>query len=106
MPKWLAPALDYIAPWIEHQVRQARLPGAAIAVAHGSTVVLDRAFGVANLATGEALTPAHRFRVASHSKTFTTAAIMKLREAGRLRLDDTAGTHVSGLHKAVARTTL
>ncbi len=106
MPKWLDPALDYIAPWIEHQVRQAHLPGAAIAIAHGGEVVLDRAFGVANLATGEALTPSHRFRVASHSKTFTAAAIMKLREAGRLRLDDTAGTHVSGLHKAVARTTL
>ena len=63
-------------------------------------------FGVANLATGEALTPSHRFRVASHSKTFTATAIMKLVEAGRLRLDDTAGTYVRGLHKAVGRATL
>ena len=106
MPKWLAPALDYIGPWIEHQTRQQRLPGAAIAVAHAGTILLDRAFGVANLTTSEALTPAHRFRVASHSKTFTATAIMKLREAGRLRLDDTAGTYVRGLHKAVARTTI
>jgi D-alanyl-D-alanine carboxypeptidase len=106
MPKWLAPALDYVATWMDHQMRQARLPGVAIAVAHAGTIVLDRAFGVANLATGEALTPAHRFRVASHSKTFTATAIMKLHEAGRLRLDDTAGTHVHGLHKAVARATL
>ena len=38
--------------------------------------------------------PAHRFRVASHSKTFTAAGILKLFDADRLRLGDCAGTHV------------
>ena len=77
-----------------------------IAIAHRGKVVLERAFGSANLATGEALTPRHRFRVASHSKSFTAAGILKLREQGRLKLDDAAGQYVDGLHPAVARATI
>ena len=38
----------------------------------------------ADLSTGEALTPRHRFRVASHTKSFTAAGILKLREQGKL----------------------
>ena len=70
-----------------------------IAIAYRDKVVLERAFGVANLVTGEPLTPRHRFRVASHSKSFTAAGIMKLREQGKLRLDDPAGQFVDGLHR-------
>ena len=106
MANWLQPALDYIESWLELQVRQARLPGISVAVADRGRLVLERTYGVADLGTGEALTPAHRFRVASHSKTFTAAAAMKLREAGRLRLDDVAGDYVKGLHRALARVTL
>jgi D-alanyl-D-alanine carboxypeptidase len=55
---------------------------------------------------GQKLTPRHRFRVASHSKTFTAVAVLKLREQGRLKLDDAVGQHVSGLHPEVAAATL
>jgi len=106
MPNWLPPALAYIDSWLELQVRHARLPGLSVAVAERGRVVLERAYGVADRATNERLTPEHRFRVASHSKTFTAASVMKLREAGRLRLDDAAGDYVSGLHRAVARVTI
>ena len=64
------------------------------------------AFGHANLATGEKLTPRHRFRIASHSKSFTAAGIMKLRERRKLRLDDPVGQYVEGLHPRVAETTI
>ena len=106
MADWLTPALAYIPQWIGHQRRIAELPGVAVAVARNGTPVLDRAFGVANLATSEGLTPKHRFRVASHSKTFTAVGIMRLVEAGRLRLDDPAGVHVAGLHPEVGRASI
>jgi D-alanyl-D-alanine carboxypeptidase len=106
MEKWLAAALDYVPRWLEHQMLATEQPGCAIAVAHKGKVVLERAFGHANLAQGERLTPRHRFRVASHSKTFTAAGIMKLREAGRVGLDDAIGRHVSGLQRDVASTTV
>lgn len=106
MADWLAPALAYIPQWIAHQRRITEMPGIAVAVAQGGKLVLDQAFGVANLGSGEALTPKHLFRVASHSKTFTAVGIMRLLEAGRLRLDDAAGHYVQGLHPEVAKATI
>ncbi len=106
MTPWLPAALAYIPEWLDYQMRQSEQPGCVIAVAHQGEVVLERAWGHADLARREALTPRHRFRVASHSKTFTAAAIMKLRERDRLRLDDPAGQHVDGLHPEVAQATL
>ncbi|MEI9886161.1 MAG: serine hydrolase domain-containing protein [Rhizomicrobium sp.] len=103
---WLAPALDYIQSWLAFQMRMTEQVGCALAIAHQGRIVLDTAFGHANLLTGEKLTPTHRFRVASHSKSFTAAAILRLREQGRLKLDDTAGKYVSGLHPAIAAATI
>ena len=45
------------------------------------------AFGVADRDTGEALTPQHRFRIASISKPITSTGIFTLIEAGKLQLD-------------------
>ena len=80
MDKWLGAALDYIPRWLEHQMRISRQPGCVTAIAHNGKLVLERAYGFANLKRGVALTPRHRFRVASHSKSFTAAGILKLRE--------------------------
>ena len=106
MERWLGAALDYLPRWVEHQMRVSEQPGCALAVAHRGRIVCEAAFGHADLARGVALTPRHRFRVASHSKTFTAAALLKLREQRRLQLDDPIGRHVEGLHPAVAATTL
>ena len=106
MDPWLKPALDYIPQWLGFQMRASEQPGCAIAIAHEGRVVLERAFGHADLARAEALTPRHRFRVASHSKSFTAAGIMLLREQGRLTLDDAIGKYVTGLRKEVASVTI
>ena len=47
--------------------------------------------------------PRHRLRIASHSKTFTAAGVMLLREQGQVGLDDPIGRYVDGLHKDLAR---
>src|SRR5882724_7161284 len=103
MEPWMQPAIGYIRDWIEFQLRASQQPGCIVAIAHRGKVVAEYAFGHADLATGEKLTPRHRFRIASHSKSFTAAGIMKLREQGRLRLDDPVGQYLGDLHKAVAR---
>src|SRR3954453_997443 len=106
MEPWLKPALDYIPHWIEFQMQASQQPGCLMAIAYRGNVVLERAFGHANLDTGEELTPRHRFRIASHSKSFTAAGIMKLREQRKLKLDDAAGDYIDGLHPAVAGVTI
>jgi D-alanyl-D-alanine carboxypeptidase len=103
---WLSAAVDYLPRWLEHQMRITEQPGCAIAVAHKGKLVFEAAFGHADLSRGMALTPRHRFRVASHSKTFTAAALMKLREKRKLQLDDPVGRHVGGLRADVGALTL
>ncbi len=101
-----AAALDYLPRWLAHQMRVSEQTGCAVAVVDQGRCVFEAAFGHADMARGEALTPRHRFRVASHSKSFTAAGILKLREQGRLQLDDAVGQHVPGLHPQVASATL
>src|SRR3979490_1490208 len=106
MEAWQQPAIDYIRSWLEFQLQASQRPGCVIAIAHRGKVVAEHAFGYANLVTGEKLTPRHRFRIASHTKSFTAAGIMKLREQRRLRLADPVGQYVKGLHRQVAETTI
>ncbi len=63
------------------------IPGASLAVTKNGKLVYVKGFGKANITSGEDVTPAHRFRLASVSKTFTGAAILKLVQDGRLNLD-------------------
>lgn len=106
MASWLKAALAYVPRWLDHQMRLVEQPGCAVAVAHKGKVVFEQAFGVASERSGEKLTPRHRFRIASHSKTFTATAVMALREKGQLSLDDPAGLYVEGLRPEVAAVTL
>jgi len=100
---WLQAALEYIPAWLGFQLERHRQVGCSVAIAQGQALVAEFALGTADLGTGEALTPRHRFRIASHSKTFTASGVMLLREQGKLGLDDPIGRHVGGLHKELAK---
>lgn len=106
MEDWLKRTAAYIPSWIDHQLRSSDQIGCLLAIVHEGELVLEYAAGSANLATGELLTPRHRFRIASHSKSFTAAGLMLLRERGLVKLDDTLGAFIPGLHDDVARATL
>lgn len=60
----------------------------AVLIARGDTVLLDRAYGIADPVLDIPSSPAHRYGVASLTKTFTAAAIVMLAERGSLRLED------------------
>lgn len=96
----LQEALAYVDAWLDYRVWKLRTPGAQVAVWFDGKVQFSKAYGVSNLDTGEALTTAHLFRIASHSKTFAATAMMLLVEAGKLRLDDTAGAWIPELAAA------
>jgi D-alanyl-D-alanine carboxypeptidase len=106
MIDWLSDAARYAGEWLDYQVRMGDQPGCVLAIAADGAVQMERAFGVADVAQGTPLTPQHRFRVASHSKTFTAVGIMKLREDGRLQLDDPIGRHVHDLSREAGAVTI
>ena len=60
MPGWLSSALDYIPDWLAFQMRTSEQPGCIVAIARRGRVVLERAWGAADLATGELLTPRYQ----------------------------------------------
>jgi CubicO group peptidase (beta-lactamase class C family) len=63
-------------------------PGCALGVSRDGNLVYSRGYGMANLETGTAITPASIFHVASISKQFTAFSVALLAEDGKLSLDD------------------
>jgi len=74
--------------WVDGQMAYRGLPGIAVGVVHDQELIWAKGFGFADVAAKTPVTPATKFRMASHSKLFTATAIMQLRDAGKLRLDD------------------
>jgi len=80
--------------WMEGQLLNRDLPGVVVGVVAGDELVWSRGFGFADTASKTAMTPQTKFRMASHSKLFTAAAIMQLRDEGKLQLDDQVSKHL------------
>lgn len=92
-----AEVVGYYASLLEFAQTYQRVPAVQAAVYLDGGIAMSAAFGQADVESGTALTERHLFRIASHSKTFTATAVLQLREAGRLRLDDRADDHVTAL---------
>ena len=80
--------------WLEGQIAYRGLPGVAVGVVHDQQLVWSRGFGFADIASKRPMTADTRFRIASNSKIFAAIAILQLREAGKLRLDDPVSKHL------------
>lgn len=84
----LSAALSYIDSWLKFRHAQSDTPGLVVTIVHKDKIIFNKAYGYANLEKNEKLHTGHIFRVASHSKTFTAAAIMQLFEKGKLHIED------------------
>lgn len=80
------------------------LPGFVYGVVVDGQLVHVHTGGLAEVETGRPVTPATRFRIASMSKSFTAAAILKLRDAGKLSLEDPVAKHLPEFRKVVPPT--
>jgi CubicO group peptidase (beta-lactamase class C family) len=85
---------------------KAGIPGAAVAVVVGDTVVWARGFGVANAETGAPVTPDTLFQIGSVTKSFTAAAILTAASQGAIALDKPVANYISGLTPCVGAPTL
>ncbi|MBK9759006.1 MAG: serine hydrolase [Flavobacteriales bacterium] len=63
-------------------------PGGAVLVAQGGKVLYERALGMADLASGKALSTANQFRIGSVTKQFAAVSILQMAEAGKLKVSD------------------
>lgn len=94
----VAGAVRLYESWVTEQMTYRGLPGVAVGVVHDQQVIWSRGFGYADVAAKTPVTPATIFRMASHTKMFTAIAILQLRDAGKLRLDDPVSKHLAWFH--------
>jgi CubicO group peptidase (beta-lactamase class C family) len=85
-----------LARLVAQEQRKSRLPSLAAAVLRDGEIVWESAIGYADVAEQRETTTDTQYRLGSITKTFTAAAIMQLRDAGKLDLEDTLDRHVEG----------
>jgi CubicO group peptidase (beta-lactamase class C family) len=71
-------------------------PGPAVLIARGDTILYRVARGEADIDKHVPLRPDAMFRIASVTKQFAAAALLKLVEAGKVELDDPLSKYVRG----------
>jgi len=81
-------------------------PGCSLGVSQNGVVVYERGYGMANLESGVAITPASVFHVCSISKQFTAMSILLLAQRGQLSLDDEVRKYITELPNYESRLTI
>jgi D-alanyl-D-alanine carboxypeptidase len=90
----LADAAALYDLWANEQIAYNGVPGVVVGVVSGGKLAWAKGYGTTDLAGGVPPTPATPFRIGSVSKVFTATAILQLRDAGKLRLDDPVVRHL------------
>ena len=88
-------AIRLLDKWTERQLHQLHQPGLAMGLVHNGELLWGRGYGLANIAEAKPITLDTRFRIASITKTFTATAILQLRDAGKLRLEDAVSDYLA-----------
>ncbi len=73
---------------LQQFIQKQGVVGASVGIVKDGQLVYAKGFGHADLDAQQTVDPHHLFRIGSLSKLITTVAIMKLREEGKLSLDD------------------
>lgn len=84
---------DIDALFMRHQAEQ-HVPGMVYGVVKDGRLIYVKGNGVQDLVERRPVTADSLFRIASMTKAVTALAILKLRDDGKLRLDDLAEQHV------------
>jgi CubicO group peptidase (beta-lactamase class C family) len=79
------------------QFEKQKLAGLAVGIVLGGELVHGRGFGVRDMASKAPVDVDTVFRIASLTKSFTAMAVLKLRDEGRLSLDDPADRYIPEL---------
>lgn len=85
---------------LQAMVAAEQVPGAVALVARNGKIVLYKAYGNSDAATGEEMKRDDIFRIASQTKAITSTAVMMLWEEGHFRLDDPIAKYIAEFEDA------
>jgi CubicO group peptidase (beta-lactamase class C family) len=81
-------AQAWLDGFMSYALDRGAIPGAVVVIVKDGQVLLEKGYGVSNVAAGTAVDPRGTlFRLGSVSKLFTWTAVMQLVENGKLNLD-------------------
>ncbi|MFM1836368.1 MAG: Beta-lactamase, partial [Bacteroidota bacterium] len=86
------------------QARKSHMPGLVYGIMYQGKLIHSKALGEAQLETKFSAAQDIDFRIASMSKSFASMAILQLRDAGKLRLDDPAELYIPELKQSKSLT--
>jgi CubicO group peptidase (beta-lactamase class C family) len=90
----LLAAMPAVETRFRQRAAQNHAPATAFGLIYQGELIYSLGFGVRELASGAPAGAGTIFRIASMTKSFTAAAILQLRDQGRLRLDDAVSEYV------------
>ena len=85
--------------WIETKIEYEHWPGVIIGLVYDQDIIWTKAYGFADLEKKNSLDERTLFPIASNTKMFTAIAIMKLRDEGKLRLDEPITKYLPWINK-------
>ncbi len=89
---------DHVDDVISAQMKERQIPGVALAVIKGGTIVREQAYGYCDGAHTQPITPATLFEAASVSKPVAALAALHLVEQGRVSLDENINSKLRSWH--------
>ena len=88
------PSNEKLADEIINQVIKENSPGAAVLVSQNGGIIYQKGFGYASLEHHVPVTVDTKFRIGSITKQFTSSAILKLQEEGKLSVNDKLSKYI------------
>jgi CubicO group peptidase (beta-lactamase class C family) len=92
--------LQALDAYVERARREWEIPGVAVAIVQGDSVVLAKGYGVRELGKPEPVTEHTLFGIGSNGKTFTSAFAAMMVDEGKLRWDDPIWKYLPGFRVA------
>ena len=91
-----AARFDQTDDFIREEMKRQNIPGLALAIVKEGKLVKAEGYGFADLRAKTPATPDTVFKIASVSKQFIAAGIVKLAQDGRMSFDDPVHKHIDG----------
>jgi CubicO group peptidase (beta-lactamase class C family) len=101
----LDPGLERVDSIVGALLREREIPGAAVAIVRGDSLVFARGYGVADRERSVPVRAGTVFQLASTTKPFTATALLMLVEEGRVELDAPAARYLPWLPAKYASVT-
>lgn len=90
------PDLAAFDAYVAQAARDWNVPGMAVAIVHGDSIVFEKGYGTGTLGRNEPVDAHTRFAIASTTKAFTTAVMAMLVDEGKVAWDDSVTKFLPG----------